>query len=185
MLELALELAGGLVALVAVPRHRARADLVELRRDRRIHRRCARQVAGDQRPQLLVVALVVPQPAAGDGLPQHHAGREHVGPGIDLLAAGLLGRHVGDLALQDADAGVLRRVRRLGDPEVEQLHMPTERHEHVLRADVAVHDVQCCPVEVGEPVGVIEPGQHLRDDMKLHRGRDGLPHRLRAPSHVV
>ena len=51
------------------------------------------------------------------------AGRVHVGATVELLAARLLGRHVRDLAVDDAGRGLLELERRRREPEVGQLHL--------------------------------------------------------------
>src|SRR5438552_1287693 len=63
-LEVALHRTGRRVAVLAVPRHRARADVVELGRDPRLDRGRPRRILGDQRPQLLLVILAVAHPLA-------------------------------------------------------------------------------------------------------------------------
>ena len=94
---------------------------------------------------------------AGRHLVEHDAEREQVGARIEILAARLLGRHVGDGADGGADhAGeVLRRgfpgrrrfrLRRrrvggeLGQAEVEHLHLAAPGDEDVRGLDVAVKD---------------------------------------------
>ena len=103
-------------------------------------------------------------------LPEHDAQREHVGAVVDLLGGGLLGRHVLDLPLEAARAGVRDAAERARDAEVDQLHRALERDEHVLRRDVAVHDAQRAPVAVGERVRVAEPARRLGDDVRRQRG---------------
>ena len=68
------------------------------------------------------------------------AERVDVAPPVDPLAARLLGRHVPELALDDA-AFVSEEVR-LRDAEVGNLDDPLEAEKDVLRRHVAVHDVE-------------------------------------------
>ncbi len=65
-------------------------------------------------------------------------------------------------------------VRRLRDPEVDQLHLAVEREEDVLGRDVAVDDVQVLPARVLLPVRVVEP----LADLRRHVRRLGDRHRL-------
>ena len=124
------------------------------------------------RAQNVQIARPLPHAPAGERLPEHHARGEDVGARVDLLPARLLRRHVRDLAFEDAGARLLCRVRGLGDAEVDDLHLPLERDEHVLRAHVAVHDAERRPVEVGELVRVLEAGEQLAEDLQLHVRRE-------------
>src|SRR5262249_22892335 len=55
----------------------------------------------------------------GDRLPQHAAHAEDAGARVDGLPACLLGRDVGELALEHAALGVAGRAGGLGDAEVD------------------------------------------------------------------
>jgi hypothetical protein len=88
------------------------------------------------------VGDALPEALARRGLPEQHAHREDVGAAVDALAARLLGRHVRDLALEHAGARLRGRVERLGDAEIDDLHLAVVGHEDVLRGDVAVHDAE-------------------------------------------
>jgi hypothetical protein len=89
---------------------------------------------------------------------------------IDRGPHGLLRRHVRDLPLEDANLGRLRGERRLGDAEVDELDLPVVRHEHVVRRDVAMDDLERSPVVVAELVGVIQPTKGVGDDSRTdHR----------------
>ena len=65
-------------------------------------------------------------------LPEDDAERVEVAPPVDLLAARLLGRHVAELALEDARSSP--KSSRARDAEVGDLHGAFEREEDVLRA---------------------------------------------------
>ncbi len=92
-------------------------------------------------------------------LVQHRAEREQVGPEIERLAAGLLGRHVGDRP--DGGPGIRqvgghrrrielahahRRPMQFGQAEIEHLRPPLRRDHDVRRLDIAVDqpDRVCC-----------------------------------------
>ena len=76
----------------------------------------------------------------GEDLPEDDAEGVEIAAAVDDLAAGLLGRHVPELALEDPL--LLGEEARARDPEVGDLHRPLEREQDVLRAHVAVHDVE-------------------------------------------
>ncbi len=101
------------------------------------------------------------------------AGREDVRPRVDGHAADLLGRHVAELALEDAD---LRRdlQHRLRDAEVEELHLAVIADADVRRRHVAVDDVERPPLLVGERVRELQPLAHARGDEAGVRHRDAL-----------
>ena len=80
----------------------------------------------------------------------------------------LLRRHVVGAPLEHAGLGLERRVARLGDAEVDDLGLPVEGHEDVVRADVAVHEAERLAVEVGELVRVVERRQHVAQDRQRH-----------------
>jgi hypothetical protein len=100
---------------------------------------------------------------------QHDADPEHVTAPIDLLAAHLLGGEIAELSLQDAGARAARFVRRLGDAEVDQLHVAFERDQHVLRRDVAMHQLERTAHRVALLVCVVEPladlHHHVADEI--------------------
>ena len=70
---------------------------------------------------------------------------------------------------------------RLRDSEVDQLDLALERHEHVLRADVAVHERQLPTRLVALVVRVIEALAHLHHDEARLRDR----HRLAAAAAAI
>ena len=154
---------------VAPLAQRAHHHRVQLRRHVG-HLRRARDRIVEDRAHRGQLGLAAEEPPAGQHLPEHDAQREHVGPVVDLLGRRLLGRHVFDLPLEAAGAGVRDAAERARDAEVDQLHRPLEREQHVLRRDVAVHDAQRAPVAVGERVRVAEAARRLRDDVGRQRG---------------
>ena len=110
-------------------------------------------------------------------------GGEHVGARVERHAADLLGRHVAELALEDAD--LARELhQRLGDAEVEQLDVAVVRQPHVRRRDVAVDDVERAAVGVGERVREVQAlGDPRRDEHRV-RHRDALLRLLAAAQHL-
>jgi hypothetical protein len=158
---------------------RGREAIVRIRAQRLIADRCedpihvrhdrsdARFIASHARTNGLGRRLLLREPAAGDRLPQHDPDREHIGAAVDRAPQDLFGRGVGKLALEDAGLGRALAVRCLGHAEIHQLHLPVIGDEHILRADVAVHDVQGRAVEVPQLVRVVQPGQHLAEDVQV------------------
>jgi hypothetical protein len=169
----ALERDGHLVralkARVASLAQGAHGDRVELR-GHAGHLRRARDRIVDDRAHGGELGVAPEEAPARERLPQHDAEGEHVGPVVDLLGRRLLRGHVVDLALETAGAGVRDAPERARHAEVDQLHRPLERDEHVLRGDVAVDHAERAAVAVGETVGVGEAARRLRDDVSRQRG---------------
>ena len=104
---------------------------------------------------------------AGEQLVEQAAGGVDVAAGVDLLAAGLLGRevlrgadHGGGLGHRGAGVG-----HRAGDAEVHHLHVAGAGEHDVGRLDVAVHDALL--------VAVGQRGEHAVGD--LHRALGHQP----------
>ncbi len=91
--------------------------------------------------------------------------------------ARLLRAHVAELALDDACLGAAQSPCGLGDAEVDELHVPVERHDDVLRRHVAVNDGDrraarvLAGMGVGEPLG--DAGKHVEEEAE-RRGFAGL-----------
>ncbi len=162
--ERAAELVGRGEAIGGPVGHGAIADVGELGVGVGDHLADARLPPREPAAQHHRLALALGEALPGDRLPEHHPHAEEVGPGVHQIAAGLLGRDVGELALEHAALGVAGRARGLGDAEVDHLHLPVVGDEHVLRAHVAVDDAQLGAVEVAQRVRVGEPGEHLGED---------------------
>ena len=103
-------------------------------------------------------------------LVEDDAERVDVAAPIDLLAARLLGRHVAELALEDAR--LLAEEVRAGDAEVGDLHDALVREQDVLRRDVAVHDVERHAALVLALVRVVQALRGLGDDERRDARRD-------------
>ena len=90
--------------------------------------------------------LALERAAAGQHLVEHDAEREQVGAAVDGLAADLLGRHVADRAEhsswigRDDRLGRAALAHRLGQTEIENLHLPVTREKQVLGLQIAVDD---------------------------------------------
>ncbi len=65
----------------------------------------------------------------------------------------------------------VERVGRLGDAEVDHLDDAVIGDEDVLRAHVAVDDVDRRSVEIAQVVRVMEPGERVAQDANLERQR--------------
>ena len=117
--------------------------------------------------QLLQVLLDV-EHLPDDHFVEQDPGGEDVGARVDRIAPGLLGRHVVVLALDDAGGGLLPAQRRLGDAEVDDLDLAVVADEHVLRRDVAMHDLERAAARVTLAVRVVEPLRHLGGDERGH-----------------
>ena len=130
-------------------------DLFQLHRHSRIqpHRRHRRLV--QDRVKDCGCCVAGERPCSGCHLVQHHTERKQIRAGIQVFSRRLLGRHVGNRPNRAAGTGEhrfgrhvssgcrfrLRGVRRqLGQTEVQNLGLPTRRHENVCRLDVAMND---------------------------------------------
>ena len=132
----------------------------------------------------LGLRLALEDHLTGERLVQASAEREDIGAPVERAAQPLLGRHVADLALDHAGLGVVRAPGRLGDAEVEQLHATVVAHHDVVRADVAVHEVQGPPLGVARRVRVVQRLGALRDHARQHHVVEvRLAHR--APQQLV
>ncbi len=154
--ERALELHRVLKAILGLAREGLEDDRLELLRDVLVdlggcrHLRVAHQVERGEVARAREAALSDQQ------LVQHDARVEDVAPVIERLAARLLRRHVPVFAFQDPDRRLVHDRRRLRDPEVGELDLAHEGDEDVVRADVAMNDVEVRPGGLGLGVCVVE-----------------------------
>ena len=118
---------------------------------------------------------------AGHRLGEHDAHRVDVGAAVRVHPGGLLRRHVRDLALEDTGLRLLGLVRRLGDAEIDDLHLAIVGEEHVLRVDVAVHDLERRAGVILQVVRVLERREDLADHPQVHRAGEGAVAELLAP----
>ena len=155
LVERVAHLGRGGEAILGPRRQRLAADLHQRRRRVGPHRLQRRDLAARQRRQDLDLAHAVPQPPPAEHLEQHRADGEDVAAAIGVPGE-LLRRHVVGAPLEHAGLGLERRVARLGDAEVDDLGVPLEGEEDVVRADVAMHEAERLAVEAGELVRVVE-----------------------------
>src|SRR5208337_848742 len=93
--------------------------------------RRARILALADELQGLELALSLEEPPPRRQLEQHDAAREDIAARVEGLAPRLLGGHVRDLPLELAALGLHLHLRvALGDPEVDDLDVTRERHDH-------------------------------------------------------
>ena len=166
---------GGRVALLALHGQRAQDDAVELRRDAAADRRRRNDLRVARARHGVGVWLVGragdrEELAPGQELPEHDPGRVDVDAAIERLPARLLGRQIGELAVDDPGRGPLHLEDRHRQPEVGQLHLAGVREQHVGRRDVAVDQL-----EVFEGVRVDERPGDLLDDVDRDVDREGDP----------
>ena len=152
-LEVRADLAGVLVATLSFLFQAAFNDAFQFVRQPGIQvsqrRRRAIQNAVEDQPR----AVAVKRWRTSRHFVQHHAEREQVGAGIQVLCPYLLGRHVGDRSQRTAwtcQAGDRRYGRRgvvsvatrtdFGQAEVENLGVAAAGAEQIRRLDVAVND---------------------------------------------
>jgi hypothetical protein len=163
------------VPRLGIPRERAHADRFEGFGRVGLHRPRRGDVFAPQLQEDLEVVEVTPQARAGERLPEHHAHGEQIDAPIERPARDLLGCHVRDLPLHEAGLRLTPLPGRFRDAEVEDLHLAVERHHHVVRRHVTMHDRDRLPVVVGELVRVVKADERLRQhvgrDRKRHRGR--------------
>ncbi len=139
--QVASHLARGRVTSVAIARQRSvdhvlklvwQIDEVRERRDRILA----------HGPHARGHVLAREEPLTREAFPEHHAERPHVDAAIRGLAFELLGREVRELALHLAGRGLVVAMPRARDAEVEHPRGSVVADEEVLRAHVAVHDLE-------------------------------------------
>lgn len=99
----------------------------------------------------------------GCELPEDHRQAEDVAA-VAVLPSELLGRHVGELALEHAGPRPVLLGDAPGDTEVDELHAAVPLDENVLGGDVAMDDLQVAPLLVGGLVRVLERVRDRDDD---------------------
>ncbi len=184
LLERALQLPAAGVAAPRVGRERLEHHVLQLGRAVGHHRRGAGNLAVHHRAEHLRVGGPVEEPALGDQLPEDDPEGEEVAPRVELAPLELLGREVAVLALHHSRVGAARAARGAGDAEVEHLGRPVVGDEEVLRAHVAVDDVERLPGKVLLLVRVVEPRRRVDHDPQRQLDREALAPLLAALEHV-
>ena len=107
-------------------------------------------------------------PPAAELLVEHHAGGEEIRPVVHVVPGDHLRGHVEELALQGPGLGAARHGGRLGDAEVDHLHLAGDADVDVVGGEVAVDDLQLPTPRVLRPVRGVEPaaglGEHPQGD---------------------
>ena len=124
----------------------------------------ARNRLVEDRAHRLELRAATKKPSTTQRLPQHDTEGEDVGTPVRAVTRGLLGRHVFDLALEASRDCLGDPPERAGDAEIDDFDRSVERHEDVLRRDVAVDDVEGVPRGVGQGVGITQTVRRLPDD---------------------
>ncbi len=101
------------------------------------------------------VGLLV-QAVAHQQLIEHDAGAIEVAAAVQGLPARLLGGHIGVLAAARPPPGVLGPglAHQPGDAKVKELDLALKAHQHVVGADVPVHQVERSAQPIGGGMGV-------------------------------
>ncbi len=177
--------AGGEVAGVAVPRGELGEDGVELRGGADLGGDGG-QILGVPRDGGHVRAGVALEEAlAGAELPDHHAERVEVDPGVAGVPVGHLRRDVAGLGEDHPGDRVAAPVLPAGGAEIDDLALAPVAHHHVLRRQVAVDDGEALAGRI-EPL--VHVGERLGDE-RAHGHRagppDGLPDLERPGAHVA
>jgi hypothetical protein len=103
---------------------------------------------------------------------------------VERLAAGLLRRHVAELALDHARHRLVAGLLDLRDTEVGELHRAVVGNDDVVRADVAVDEAQRPSVGAGRVVRVVERLADLTTHVDGHRDRHLLALEARGVNDV-
>ena len=111
---------------------------------------------------------------AGDQLPQHDAERVDVGRSAAGSVVGDFGRDVAGLGEDDAGDRVAAPVFPARGAEIDQLDVAAVADHHVLRAEIAVHDLERTAARVGALVHVRE--RFGKRDAESHRVRPSEVH---------
>ena len=166
-------LPGILVPVGRIPRHRRRQDRDELRWDVRAEKLHGGILPGLNAAERLERRRGAERVHRGDRLVEDDPEGEEVAPRVHVVAARLLGAHVAEFPLELAARRIRERIlfdraARFRDAEVGDFHLPLEAQEDVLRAHVAVDDVEGAQLFVATPVRVVEPLGDLRRDVDAH-----------------
>jgi hypothetical protein len=155
-----------------------------------------RMQAGTDLPQIVVLALQTftehgpcvsgVEALAAEHLIEEDADGEDVGTVVDGGGCRqLLRGHIGDFALGHADLGVMVEEIGAGDAEIDDLDPSLVGDEDVVRAEVAVHDMERLLLEVTERMGVLHGLADLGDDHQRMFHAERVVEFLGAAQHTV
>ncbi len=160
-----MQLGRGLIALVHIGVQGLHDDLLQLGRNCRVDPTRGIDIHRADLLEGRKVGLGLKQTLIAEDLPEHHPEGKHVTATIDGRTPDLLGRHVPELALENAGLGLGGPARSLGDTEVDQLHLPLVGDEDIRWTDIAVDQPQRATVPVLLVVGVLEALADLHNDV--------------------
>ena len=162
-------LGGGAEALVAIAVQGPAAHLVERGREIRDEAAHRGDRAGDHPRERDRLVVGLEEGAPGQRLPEDDAHGEEVAAPVEIHGVRLLGREVGDLALDLLRPGDRQAGGGAGHAEVGEAGAPVDADEDVLRGAVAVYQPEVDPLAVGELVGGVEPRERVEHDAHPHR----------------
>jgi hypothetical protein len=128
--------------------------------------------AGEQ-AQRLFGRVDLEERSAAEQLEQHAAAGEDICASVDGGAQYLLRREVTAFAEDQARACAHGPFGGCCDAEVGHLHIAAPRHQHVVRAHVAMHDRGRLPLLVDAPMRCAESTAHTCRDEQSSGERDG------------
>jgi hypothetical protein len=112
------------------------------------------------------------RPAPAQLLVEHHPRGEEIGAVVHVVAGDHLRGHVEELALERSGLGPAGHRSRLGDAEVDDLHLAGDADVDVVGSEVAVDDLQLAPLAVHRAVRGVQPaaglGEHAKGDAERH-----------------
>ena len=126
--------------------------------------------------------IAVKRPPTSEHLVEHGTQRPDVGADVEIAAAQLLRRHVGQRANRGGRVG--RRRQAIGQtryPEVDDLHDATGREQRVGRLDIAVDDAGA--MRLGQAIGHLGGNLHGFVDCQGTRGDPLLQRRTVVARH--
>ena len=144
-----------LVAVLGEPSEGASTDAIQVDGDVVAHVEGPWDRVETNSPHSLHGALSPEQAAPREELPEHDAKSEHIDAMVELAAIKLLRRHVGDLSFDHAGLRLCVLKVRLGDAKVDEFYVPVIAQEDVVRAHVAVDDVERRTARVGVCMGCV------------------------------
>ncbi len=170
--QVRLHVLAALVPVLLAGRQRPAQDLLELHRDPGVDQRRRGDLGTPGGLQGLVSLEGGVRVGPGHHLVQDQPHGEDVGATVHGLGAGLLGGHVMQLSAQDPL--FLVAAQGLGDAEVGDLHGALAGEQDVLRAHVAVDQLQRTSVGAGQAMCVVQSAQDLGDDVGRQPQGQGL-----------